>query len=438
MMDLKEQQIPLWRQLQVAASVLMDIRAGVSGTAAMAGVSTELKPGVQSLVFHVLRSLGRAEALRQLLASRAPRPPADALLCTALALVWRDEQAFTLVNQAVEAAKRNPATQAQASFINACLRRFLRERESLVAQTDSNPVAQWNHPKWWIERVQNDWPNDWQAILRANNSHAPMTLRVNAKKTNVQSYLQALRDVGFDGVQAGKSGITLAQAKPVQVLPGFLSGVVSVQDGAAQLAAPLLLKGLNSNGSLRVLDACAAPGGKTAHLLEVADCQVTALDVDADRCVRIHETLGRLGLAAKVLVADAAKPAAWWDGQLFDAILLDAPCSASGIVRRHPDVRWLRRESDIAQLAVIQAQLLAALWSVLKPGGRLLYCTCSVFRAEGENQVQAFLASNKAAALLLSPGHLLPTNGQKDTTVPDNLIGDHDGFYYALLEKHPA
>jgi 16S rRNA (cytosine967-C5)-methyltransferase len=299
-------------------------------------------------------------------------------------------------------------------------------------------VALWNHPKWWIERVQKDWPNDWQDILRANNSHAPMTLRVNARKTNAQSYLQALRDVGFDGVLAGESGVTLAQAKPVHVLPGFLSGVVSVQDGAAQLAAPLLLTGLNANKPLRVLDACAAPGGKTAHLLEVADCQVTALDVDADRCVRIHDTLDRLGLSANVLVADAAKPAAWWDGQAFDAILLDAPCSASGIVRRHPDVRWLRRETDIAQLAVIQAQLLSSLWSVLKPGGRLLYCTCSVFRTEGENQVQKFLATQKGAILLPSPGHLLPTNGLNVKTVSDNPIGDHDGFYYALLEKHPA
>jgi len=441
-MDIKEQQIPLWRQLQATASVLMDIRSGISGTAAMAGVSAELKPGVQSLVFHVLRSLGRAEALRQLLASRAPRPPADALLCTALALAWRDAEApyevFTLVNQAVEAAKRSPVTQAQASFINACLRRFLRERDHLVALTDKNPVAVWNHPKWWIDRVQKDWPNDWQEILDANNQHAPMTLRVNARKSNVQSYLQALKDVGFEGVAAGEWGVTLSQAKPVQVLPGFLAGVVSVQDGAAQLAAPLLLKGLNSDGPARVLDACAAPGGKTAHLLELADCQVTALDVDADRCVRIHETLRRLGLTAKVLVADAGKPSAWWDGQVFDAILLDAPCSASGIVRRHPDVRWLRRESDIAQLAIIQAQLLKSLWSVLKPGGRLLYCTCSVFRAEGENQVQAFLASNKGATLLPSPGHLLPTNGLNSGTATDNLIGDHDGFYYALLEKHPA
>jgi 16S rRNA (cytosine967-C5)-methyltransferase len=439
-MDLKEQQVPLWRQLQVTSSVLMDIRSGVSGRAAMGDVNAELKPGVQSLVFHVLRSLGRAEALRQLLATRTPRPPADALLCTALALAWRDDEApyeaFTLVNQAVEAAKRSPVTQAQASFINACLRRFLREREQLVALTDQNPVALWNHPQWWIDRVQKDWPNDWQDILRANNSQAPMTLRVNAKKTSVKLYLQALHDCGLDGVPAGKWGVTLSQAKPVQILPGFLTGVVSVQDGAAQLAAPLLLTGLNSSSPLRVLDACAAPGGKTVHLLEQVECQVTALDVDADRCVRIHETLGRLGLTAKVLVADAAKPTVWWDGQAFDAILLDAPCSASGIVRRHPDVRWLRRASDIAQLAIIQAQLLKSLWAVLKPGGRLLYCTCSVFLEEGEKQVQLFLASQKGATLLASPGHLLPSNALNSRTDQDNLIGDHDGFYYALLEKN--
>jgi 16S rRNA (cytosine967-C5)-methyltransferase len=441
-MDLKEQQIPLWRQLQATASVLVAIRSGMSGTAAMLGVSAELKPGVQSLVFHVLRSLGRAQALRELLASRAPRPPADALLCTALALAWRDEEApyevFTLVNQTVEAAKRNPATQAQASFINACLRRFLREREALVAITDENPVALWNHPQWWIDRVRKDWPNDWQDILRANNSHAPMTLRVNARKSSVQSYLQALKDCDCDGIAAGESGVTLAQAKAVQALPGFLDGMVSVQDGAAQLAAPLLLNGLNLTEPIRVLDACAAPGGKTAHLLELADCQVTALDVDADRCVRIHETLARLGLKAQVIVADAGKPAAWWDGQVFDAILLDAPCSASGIVRRHPDVRWLRRASDITQLAIIQAQLLTSLWSVLKPGGRLLYCTCSVFRAEGEQQVQAFLAKNIGATLLPSPGHLLPTIGFNSRAALNNLIGDHDGFYYALLEKKSA
>jgi 16S rRNA (cytosine967-C5)-methyltransferase len=186
-----------------------------------------------------------------------------------------------------------------------------------------------------------------------------------------------------------------------------------------------------------VLDACAAPGGKTAHLLELADCDVTALDVDPVRCERVHETLHRLGLQARVLAADAAAVRTWWDGQPFDAILLDAPCSASGIVRRHPDVRWLRRPSDIDQLVAIQARLLNALWPLVRPGGRLLYSTCSVFRAEGENQIQTFLAHNTEALLLPSPGHLLPFSSPKLGVVLDNPAGEHDGFYYALLQKRP-
>jgi len=187
-----------------------------------------------------------------------------------------------------------------------------------------------------------------------------------------------------------------------------------------------------------VLDACAAPGGKTAHLLERAGdaaIEVTALEVDAVRSRRIDDTLARLGLKAQVLVADAGRPPAWWDGRAYDAILLDAPCTASGIVRRHPDVRWLRRESDTAQLALQQAMLLAALWPLVRPGGRLLYCTCSVFREEGSHQIDAFLAHNTDARLLPSPGHLLPQSAGNARAVPDNPLGDHDGFFYALLEK---
>lgn len=441
-MDTNELKTPLWRQLQAVSGVLQAIRAGVSGTAALADVPGDLRPGVQALTFQVLRSLGRAEALRQLLASRTPPPPADALLCAALALAWRTEDApyevFTLVNQAVEAAKRSAATSQQASFINACLRRFMRERESLLSSTDQNPVAVWNHPQWWIKRLQKEWPLHWQAILAANNRQAPMTLRINVRQSDVASYEQALAQAGIPALAAGHAGVTLMQAKPVLDLPGFTTGRVSVQDAAAQLAAPLLLAGLSAQTPLRVLDACAAPGGKTAHLLELADCQVTALDIDPVRCQKIDQTLQRLGLQARVLVADAAQPAAWWDGQLFDAILLDAPCSASGIVRRHPDVRWLRRESDIGQLALIQARLLKTLWALLKPGGRLLYCTCSVFKAEGVDQIQQFLKHNTQAALLASPGHLLPQNNAARDTVTDNLAYDHDGFYYALLEKSAA
>ena len=438
--------IPLWRQLQATSSALAAVRIGESATPVLARVEESLRPGVQALLFQVLRNLGRAEALRRQLARRAPPAAADALLCTALALCWQDAQApyevFTLVDQAVEAAKRDTTTRAQAGFINGCLRRFLRERNALVGGTDADPVAQWNHPRWWIDRLKQDYPQHWQDILRVNNSQPPMTLRTNARKTDVARLQLALSAAGLAADPIGEHGVMLKRARPVKDIPGFAAGEVSVQDAAAQLAAPLLLRGLENARSalpisrLRILDACAAPGGKTAHLLELADAEVTALDVDPARCGRIHDNLRRLGLQAEVLVGDAGAPAAWWNGMPFDGILLDAPCTASGIVRRHPDVRWLRREADTAQLAALQARLLAALWPLLKPGGCLLYCTCSVFRAEGEGQMQTFVAHHTDAALRPAPGHLRPQSRANNEGVPDNLFSDHDGFFYALLEKH--
>ena len=441
--------IPLWQQLAAVAQGLQMILSGQSGTAALASVPARLRPGVQALLFQVLRQLGRAQALRKQLAPKAPPAKVDALLCTALALAWDAEQApyepFTLVNQTVEAAK-HAGLMRQAGFMNACLRRFLRERDALVAATDKDSLARWNHPQWWLDRLKKDHPKDWQRILVANNAQAPMSLRANKQKTTPAQYQQALAAMDIESTLFGANGVQLAQAHPVQALPGFAEGMVSVQDGAAQLAAPLLLQGLDFTQPLQVLDACAAPGGKTAHLLEYAGAaspmQVTALEVDAVRSERIHDTLQRTGLQdhAKVLVADAGKPQTWWQqangGQQFDAILLDAPCTASGIVRRHPDVRWLRRESDVAQLAAIQAQILDALWPLLKTGGRMLYCTCSVFKAEGDEQVQAFLARNSQAQLLPSPGHLIPGIDAQGDALPDNGAGDHDGFFYALLQKN--
>jgi 16S rRNA (cytosine967-C5)-methyltransferase len=445
---------PLWRLLQAAAEVVGAVRAGQSATAALQKIEGQLRPGTQALAFQALRYLGRAESLRALLARRAPPPRADALLCTALALCWRDVDApyevFTLVDQAVEAAKRSADLRGQANFINACLRRFLRERYALVAAGDRDPVALWNHPRWWIERLKKDYPQHWQRILEANNSQPPMTLRVNARKSSRAQYLSKLADADIAAAPVGEHGVVLERPRPVHEVPGFDDGVISVQDAAAQLGAPMLLQGLDpwrsselsvgpSSASglppLRILDACAAPGGKTAHLLELADAHVTALDIDPARCERIDETLVRLGLKARVIAGDAGQPSAWWDGDAFDAILLDAPCTASGIVRRHPDVRWLRRESDIGQLAAVQARLLAVLWPLLKRGGRLLYCTCSVFRAEGEAQAQTFLAHHNDAVLRDAPGHLMPQTRAKADGVPDNLEGDHDGFYFALLEK---
>lgn len=448
----------LWQQLQASAQVLAAVRAGRSASDALEAVAAGLRPGVQALAYAALRGLGRAEALRTLLAPRKPAPAVDALLCLTLALASTeapDYDAHTLVNQAVEAAKRHGSRSLSnsAGFLNACLRRFLRERVDLLAEIDEDPaaalVARWNHPRWWIARLQQEAPGHWQAVLDANNRPPPMTLRVNIAQGPVDDYLAALQEAGIAAWRNGAQGVTLVQPLPVQRIPGFAQGRVSVQDAAAQLAAPLVLDDLPTalapGRRLRILDACAAPGGKTAHLLELIaarglEAELIALDVDAERCRRIDENLQRLGLRARVVVADAGDPAAWHQAGLaddldFDAILLDAPCTASGIVRRHPDVRWLRRESDIANLASQQARLLAALWPRLRPGGRLLYCTCSIFRAEGEEQVRAFLAHNKEASLRPAPGHLWPLSTIQSEALTDNAIREHDGFYYALLAK---
>lgn len=438
-------QVPLWRQLQGAASLLRSVRDGQSMTAALLDFDAVLRPGVQALGFHTLRWLGRAEAIRHQLAKRPPPPEADALLCVALALVCSEDDAaytaHTLVDQTVEAAKRSESTTHQASFINGCLRRFLRERDALLEVTARYPQAVWNHPQWWIDRVRKDHPLRWQEILHASNAKAPLILRINQQKTTQTAYLQALAAINIEATAVQSHGVILALARPVTGLPGFAEGHFSVQDAAAQLAGPLLLDGLKAvagTGRVRILDACAAPGGKTAHLLEMADCDVTALDIDPRRCDRIAQNLQRLGLAAHIKVGDAAKPAGWWSGELYDGVLLDAPCTASGIVRRHPDVRWLRRPTDIAQLSAIQANLLKTLWPLLRAGGRLLYCTCSVFRAEGEQQIETFLAHHTDALLMPSPGHLLPQSSAGSPDFPDNLLREHDGFYYALLKKHGA
>jgi 16S rRNA (cytosine967-C5)-methyltransferase len=393
------------------------------------------------LLFAVLRQWGRTLAVKKRLVQRQPSAEANALLCVGLALVLQEDQAMypahTLVSQLVEAAKRHPATKAQAAFINACVRRFLREREALMAQTNSLPSAQWNAPEWWIQAIRLDHPEDWQALLQVSLQAAPMAVRVNTRLISRDALQSHWRAQGIDTEVSGEVGLLLRQARGVHNLPGFQEGWWSVQDLGAQLAAPTLLQGLQAAAGqgLRVLDACAAPGGKTAHLLEMSDADVLALDIDAARCQRIEENLQRLHLKAQVRAADAAHPSTWWDGQAFDAILLDAPCTASGIVRRHPDIPWLRRASDVAGLAKQQQALLQALWPLVKPGGRLLYCTCSLFKQEGQGQIDSFLVNNTQARLLPSPGQLKPASSANPAGVLDNGLRDHDGFFYALLER---
>lgn len=440
----------LAQQMAQAARCLMAVQAGRSLNEALPQVPSALRPGVQALVFHALRHAGLSAAVLKLLAPRAPAPAVRALLQVGVALMpefCADESApryepHTVVSQAVQAAKASRDTQAQAGFVNACLRRFQREAQALLVQAGRTPEARWNHPGWWVRRLQQDHPAHWESILAANNRPGAMALRVNRRHGSRADYLQRLAQAGLVAQAAGgDDGIVLAHGVPVERLPGFLNGDVSVQDLAAQLAAPLLLAHQISTSTststrrMRVLDACAAPGGKTAHLLEYADVEVLALDKDAQRCERIHDNLRRLRLAAQVRHADAASPSDWWDGQAFDAILLDAPCTASGIVRRHPDVRWLRRESDVAHLAQQQRVLLDALWPLLRPGGRLLYATCSVFKAEGSDQVKAFLERHRDALAAAAPGHLLPGLAGAGGQFNDNDPGEHDGFFYACLDK---
>ncbi|HEX5805564.1 MAG TPA: 16S rRNA (cytosine(967)-C(5))-methyltransferase RsmB [Macromonas sp.] len=444
---------PLSQQLAWAARAVQAVEQGRSLTDALLQVPGPLRPGVQALAFHALRHWGQARALAEALAQRPPEPKVRALLGVALTLLLPDArqsdnvryEAHTVVDQAVQALAQWRVPAATAGFLNACLRRFLREQAALLERVLTDLEARWNHPFWWVQRVRRDHPQHWQALLQANNQPAPMVLRVNRRQVARADYLSGLLAAGIEAWPVGDDGIELLQAQPVERLPGWSDGQVSVQDGAAQCAAPLLLDGASLPAGARVLDACAAPGGKTAHLLECADLAVLALDVDAQRCERIHENLRRLRLSAEVKAADAASTHDWWDGRPFDAILLDAPCTASGIVRRHPDVRWLRRPEDVTQLALQQERLLQALWPLLKPGGRLLYCTCSVFKAEGDGQMQAFLARHTDACLLPAPGHMLTGQmlhenhmAQAPAAMRDNRSRGTDGFFYALLHKLPA
>lgn len=441
--------LPLARLLGHAADALQAVRAGRSLDAALAACPPDARPATQALAFHALRWLGSAQALRMRLAPRTPPPAIDALLTCALALLWPPGSPpyadHVLVDQAVRAAQSRGAHGARGArgagaFVNAVLRRFVRERDALVAAVlapGSGDEARFNHPAWWVARLRADWPAHWQRILAADNLHPPMTLRVNARRGDATQFAARLAAEGMPARAIGAHALILDAPVPVARIPGFAQGDVSVQDAAAQRAAPLLL-GAGLRAGARVLDACAAPGGKTAHLLELAELDVLAIDRDPQRLARVGETLTRLGLHARLIAADAGDPAPWWDGKPFDAILLDAPCSASGVVRRHPDVRWLRRASDIGTLASAQARLLDALWPLLAPGGRLLYCTCSVFKAEGETAVDAFLqrhANAAGARRLPAPGHLLPLadNGDAGATASDAAASD--GFYYALLEK---
>lgn len=423
-------------RLAWAAQAVAAVRAGTALPQALAQIFAHIdaaapeRGAIQDLSYRAMRGLGLADGLLALLADKPPQPEAlHGLLACALTLLVDEEDAgydsFTVVNQAVEAAAASSAMSFAKGVVNAILRRFLRERAVLMPQATKTPPGTWNYPTWWIDRLQAAYPEDWQRILHAGNQAPPLTLRVNRRQATVEQYLATLAAAGMAGRQVGPYALRLDRPVPVQQIPGFAEGMVSVQDAAAQLAAPLL----DVADGMRVLDACAAPGGKTGHLLELADIELQALDQDARRLGRIDENLSRLRLQARLIAGDARQGSGgWWDGRPYDRILADVPCTASGIVRRHPDIRWLRRKTDTAQLATLSAQILDNLWQMLRPDGKLLLVTCSLWPQESEQQAIAFAQRNNATRLP-APGQLLPTASAET---------DHDGLFYALFQKTGA
>ena len=317
-----------------------------------------------------------------------------------------------------------------SGLLNACLRNYQRRRSEMDTSSEEALQAKYAHPDWLLMQYQSDWPENWQAICEANNQQPPMVLRVNQLKQSRSTYLKLLADAGIEAASLDETEHAIVLARPCDVglLPGFFDGMVSVQDGAAQIASRLL----DISSNQRILDACSAPGGKTSHILETSPSNdVVALDVSADRLQQVSANLSRLGLEAQLKTADASDTESWWDGRPFDRILIDAPCTGSGVIRRHPDIKLLRRESDVASLAEQQQRLLDTLWPLLKPDGLMVYTTCSAFKQENEQQIEAFLERHPDAEEFRPeqpPATLRPYGYQR-------LPGDDsmDGFYYACL-----
>lgn len=417
----------LARSLGDAAALIAQVAAGKS----LAGEFRRIealapetsRSALLDLTHGTLRRYGRAQRLVQLLSHR---PPPDRLIeallwCSLYALESGRYADYTVVDQAVRACGLLEKWPAKG-FVNALLRAFLRQRLSMADRILSDPEARYQHPGWWIDELRAAHPEAWEAVLEAGNTHPPMCLRVNRRQGSVERYGQRLAQSSIPAKQVGPDALLLERGIPVARLPGFAAGEVSVQDAGAQRAAYCL----ELADGQRVLDACAAPGGKSAHLLELAQVELTALDVDAQRCRRIEENLQRLALRADVRCADCASLADWWDGRPYQRILADVPCSGSGVARRHPDLKWQRRHSDLAAFAARQSAMLDALWQVLAPGGKLLYVTCSVFPQENERVIEAFLERVPDAR------RMPPADGKAASWLPGP---EHDGFFFALINK---
>lgn len=430
----------LSRAIELAASVRELMLTGASLEKALESVTRSVnaqeKAACQSLAYVATRHALASEALLKQLARRMPVPFVRMVLLVALSeLMDNPDKDYVIVNETVKLIKQR--VPAAAGFVNACLRRFSRDRHELLKQAMRTDEVRLNAPRWWIDKMRTTLGRAQADIMmQLVQKRPPMIVRVNVRKTTPEQWCAMAQAAGIGTRHLGQAAVVLDNPVPVAQLPGFAQGLVSVQDAGAQLAAHWLAP----QAGEQILDACAAPGGKTAHLLELADCHVTALEVDAQRAQRITENLHRLNLQADVQVADAADVAAWnTNARQFDAVLLDAPCTASGIVRRHPDIVFSRRPQDVGALCLQQKKLLHALWPTVKVGGRLLYVVCSVFEEEGRKQIETFLQTHPQAQLrcvVSGACELLTlTPCEKSATQPPGVYDTHDGFFYALLTK---
>jgi 16S rRNA (cytosine967-C5)-methyltransferase len=382
---------------------------------------------IQDLAYGVLRYYGQLDALLSTLLDKTLHDLKIRylLLVTLYQLQYSKASPYAIVDHAVSTSRLLSDKRGAPGLVNAVLRNFIRRGSTLREQINDNEVGKYSHPQWWIDKLRKQYPQHYKSILNASNQHPSMTLRVNSQKLEVEVYQKMLEEKGIKAEFIWGNALRLDQPLPVDKLPGFAEGLVSIQDAGAQLAAPLL----DVYDGMYVLDACAAPGGKSTHLMELAKITLTVLDNNAQRLTRVTENFERLGNKPhRLMCGNALNPSEWWDGQLFDRILADVPCSASGVVSRHPDIKWLRRDADIPAFADNQEKILNALWQTLRREGKLLYITCSVFHEENGLLIKKFLRSHEDAHLL-PLSHSAMANGQ---LLPNSL---HDGFFYALFSK---
>ena len=420
-----------------ALHILTKLLANKSPLTYLFQATPELTPFCQELCFGVCRYYVQLETIADQLLTKRPKD-IEVWLCVLLGLYqlhYLKTPDYAVVKETVALLDKIKKAWAK-SLVNAVLRNFCRKQETLLAVISQSPSFTFNHPAWFIKRLQTDWPDDWKSILQANDRHPPMNLRVNQKKIKPSAYLQQLADAGIQAAANPYTpeGIELNHPCPVFDLPSFADGYLSVQDAAAQLAVRLL----DLKPGLRVLDACCAPGGKTGHILESQPCldTLTALDVDSKRIQRVQENLNRLQLSANLIVEDALQPETWWDGVQFDRILLDAPCSALGIIRRHPDIKLLRTESELSKAAKIQRDLLHTLWPLLAPNGIMVYATCSIMKEENEEQMALFASTAMDCRVDTQKQAWGRSNGLGWQILPGDA--NMDGFFYCVLKKIPA